>query len=436
MEKERCIHFPCFTFVFSILILVFLLTHPVKPDILTDLVERIFLTQDPDHGASAPQLITSRGFKYEIHYFVSQDGFINAIHRIVNPKFPVTRSAILLFHGITGASSNFLCDDLTGHIDEPLTFVGSNIGFELAKRGHDVWLIDQRATPFSSNHTRYKSYQKEYWNWSLDEIALLDLPAAIDYIRGCTKRHQIGYIGHSQGSQVMFMLLSRIPKYNNLIQPAVFLAPTFYLGHTVFMTSALLRFLPYQQIELLLKKLGGKLTNAVITDILTEVCRVNPYNELCKLFGFIHLSFGSFLIIPTLPNLKYHKMPVFLSSALYQTVSARQLAHNIQIVRTDEPRMIDYSPEVNMKLYGTTTPPLYDPSIITCKTMAFFSAVSDSMTDPIGVQKLRQRLPVPLIYDHVIKDPSFGHASFIFAERSLIVAYIIRPVISIFDAFY
>ena len=401
-----------------------------------DQLDKWFLTQDPDHGARAPQLITSRGFKYESHYAVSEDGFINAIHRIINPKFLVTRSAILIVHGITGASNNFLNNDLTGHIDEPADFVGSNVGFELAKRGHDVWLLDQRATPFSSNHTFYQPYQKEYWDWSLDEIALLDLPAAIDYVRFYTGRDQIGYIGHSQGSQVMIMLLSRIHKYNNMIKPCIFLAPTFYLGNSVFMTSALLRPLPYAQIEFLLKKIGGKLTNALITDILQEVCRVKPTRELCKLFGYLHLSFASFLIIPTLPNLKYHKMPVFLGGGLYQTISSRQLAHNIQMVRSNEPRMIDYSAEQNKKLYGTSVAPLYDPSLITCKTMALFSAVSDTLTSPKDVQHLRHKLTVKPIFDLTIKDPSFGHASFIFADRDLIVPYIIKPVLHIFDSFY
>ena len=158
----------------------------------------IFVTV-PDFGIQTPQLIRNRGFGYELHVAVAKDGgFHNGIHRIINPRIPVPRSTILIFHGITGSSDNFLDTSYDGFINEPPTYVGANLAFELAKRGHDVWLLDQRGTPFSSNNTFYTKNQKEYWQWSLDDIALLDLPAAVDYVIRYTKRKTIGYIGHSQ----------------------------------------------------------------------------------------------------------------------------------------------------------------------------------------------------------------------------------------------
>lgn len=130
--------------------------------------------KDPDYGALTPRLIKSRGYGYELHHVLTPDGFINAVHRIVNPRFIKTRASVLCFHGTFMASTSFLNNSPGGYPEEPEFLVGPNIGFEMARRGFDVWLLDQRATPFSRNHTVFdEDDKKNFWNWSIDQIALM-----------------------------------------------------------------------------------------------------------------------------------------------------------------------------------------------------------------------------------------------------------------------
>ena len=409
-------------------------TQPLDQNLfkLEDVLER-----ELDYGVLTPELITSRGYKYEIHFSQSKDGFQNALHRIVNPRFMRTRSTVLMFHGDAGGSNNFLDTDQTGHIDDPEEFIGSNLGFELAKRGHDVWLLDQRATPFSSNNTYFKWYQKEYWDWSLDEIALLDLPAAIDYVRNYTGRKQIGYIGYSQGNLVMLMLLSRVHKYNEMIKPFVALGPVFYFADSIVNRLPFRSLIPFKLIEDVLKKIGGKFSSSILTKIIGKVCKNEVTSILlCKPISYLFLTYGSFLINPILPSISYKRLPVYVSGAFYYTASNRMVAQYTQFLRTNRITMTDYSPSINFQLYGTEMAPLYDPGRINCKFLALFSSMNDVLASPKDVQQLRETIKVPLLYDQYITDPEFGHSTFVLGTRDKIIPYIIKPVLAIFDKLY
>ena len=394
------------------------------------------LTRDRDYGLATPDLIRDRGFIYELHHVTSPDGFILAIHRIVNPLKPVIRFPVLLFHGLTGTSENFLNSDKTGFISESV--ISGNTGFELAKQGYDVWLTDQRATPFSSNNTFYNRKQKEYWDWSVDEIALLDLPLIIEYIRGFTGRHKIGYVGHSQGTQIMFMLMSREQKYNHIIEPFIALAPVFYLTDTIFEIS-IERLIPWHTIEIISKKIGGRFTDSTINYV-TDILCGNPgvRDAVCKPAAYVYLSFQNFLVDPVITDLNFMRLPVYATSSLWYTVSSRQLAHNLQTIRTHVPRMLDYSeidPAINKKLYGTTTAPKYEARLITCKSIALISATGDVLATPSDRQTLVRTLGRKPLYDIVINDRSFGHTTFIFGSTDQLVQRVVKPVLMILGQF-
>ncbi|CAG7828580.1 unnamed protein product, partial [Allacma fusca] len=71
-----------------------------------------------------------------------------------------------------------------------------------------------------------------YWNFSIDEIALYDVPSLIDHILKETKVPAINYVGYSLGSTTFFMALAAQPSYNQKIRKMAGLAPACYLNNT------------------------------------------------------------------------------------------------------------------------------------------------------------------------------------------------------------
>ena len=397
---------------------------------------QLFGNLDPDYGRNAPQLIISRGFSYELHHVLTSDGFYLGMHRIINPRYPEKRSAILMIHGALASAVQYLNSDVGGNINEPVTVIGSNIGFELAKRGHDVWLMEQRGNRFSSNNTSYLPNQRGYWQWSLDNIALIDIPASIDYIREYTGRDQIGIVGQSQSSTAILMMLSKLPVYNDILKPCVIIAPAFfYTADSLWMRSPILRALPYADFERILKGLDSDFTAPYLQTVIKTTCQLDFFG-LCSLIAFPFLSAAYFLLQPIPPSLNMRRFPVYISSTYEFSLSDWQLGQYIQFVRTNTPAMMEFTSEINLQLYGSISAPTYDPADITCPYLVFFSAVNDPAAAPLDVDQLRQKLNVKLFYDHVVTDPAFGHLSFVYAEPAKLIPYINVPLVALFQLLY
>ena len=55
--------------------------------------------------------------------------------------------------------------------------------FMLVDAGYDVWLGNTRGNKYSLKHISLSFEQKEYWDFSFDEMAFYDVPAFIEFIR-------------------------------------------------------------------------------------------------------------------------------------------------------------------------------------------------------------------------------------------------------------
>jgi pimeloyl-ACP methyl ester carboxylesterase len=65
--------------------------------------------------------------------------------------------------------------------------------------GYDVWLGNTRGNTYSRRTNKgLFPYQAEFWYFSLDELALIDVPAMIDYVLEHTGASKLAYVGHSQ----------------------------------------------------------------------------------------------------------------------------------------------------------------------------------------------------------------------------------------------
>eukprot|EP00122_Pirum_gemmata_P014081 Pgem_evm1s13120 len=68
---------------------------------------------------------------------------------------------------------------------------------EIWKAGYDVWLINNRGTIFGKNHTTLSVNDKEFWDFSFDEMRH-DVAGNVKYIVETTKQEKIEFAGWSQ----------------------------------------------------------------------------------------------------------------------------------------------------------------------------------------------------------------------------------------------
>jgi len=72
-----------------------------------------------------------------------------------------------------------------------------SIAHQLAHIGYDVWLGNNRGTVFSYRHVNLTVHDKEYWNFSFNEMARYDVPTNVDFVLQKTGVEKITYLGHS-----------------------------------------------------------------------------------------------------------------------------------------------------------------------------------------------------------------------------------------------
>ncbi|KAI1294236.1 Gastric triacylglycerol lipase [Halotydeus destructor] len=366
---------------------------------------------DPDSARTVPELISSRGYECQAHQVVTSDGYILTVHRVVNAKFSgQSVKPIILNHGLLSSAGDFLINSPgggAGDSDE----VGNNLGFELAKRGYDVWLANNRGNKYSLNHTSLTSKQRKFWDFSFDEMAEYDLPAVIDHVLNITGFETVSYVGHSQGTSIMFALLSTQPKYNKLVKPFISLAPV----TTVIWATANVRLLAYEDalIKFFEIKGGPFLPDKVLSALGKVGCAAAPpvSNYICEnILFFILGGWDS-------PQLNATRVPVYVSQDPAGT-SSKNMIHWAQGIRQFTFSKFDYGLIGNLKKYGKPIPPEYDVSKITNENMAFITALNDGLADPLDVQLLRERLRVKLIHDERVPYPLFNHLDFIWGKDS------------------
>jgi predicted alpha/beta hydrolase len=65
--------------------------------------------------------------------------------------------------------------------------------------GYDVWMGNTRGNTYSRRTLNgLYPYQAEFWYFSLDELALVDVPTMIDYALEKTGASKLAFVGHSQ----------------------------------------------------------------------------------------------------------------------------------------------------------------------------------------------------------------------------------------------
>ncbi|KAF3089713.1 cholesterol esterase [Orbilia oligospora] len=165
------------------------------------------------------------GYEAEEHIVQTKDGYLLGLHRIPRAKDEPKpkrgekgkekKGVVYLHHGLMMNSEVWVCNIQP---EKCLPFV-------LAEQGYDVWLGNNRGNKYSKKCIYTNSQDTSFWNFSIDEFAMHDIPDSISYILLSTKVKSISYVGFSQGTAQAFAALSIHPSLNEIIDVFVALAP-------------------------------------------------------------------------------------------------------------------------------------------------------------------------------------------------------------------
>ncbi|KAK9461311.1 Alpha/Beta hydrolase protein [Lipomyces oligophaga] len=156
------------------------------------------------------------GLEAEEHIVKTRDGYLLGIHRVRSPgAIDKPRPVVYLHHGLLMNSEVWLCA-----IDRKRCLPAL-----LVDKGYDVWLGNNRGNKYSKKHLSRSPVDINFWDFSMDELALYDIPDTIDYVLSTTGEKSLAYIGFSQGSAQAFAALSLHPQLNAKVSVFVALAP-------------------------------------------------------------------------------------------------------------------------------------------------------------------------------------------------------------------
>lgn len=163
-------------------------------------------------------MVHAHGFTIHEHVIQTKDGYLLSIHRILpkeDGKISNVKPIVYLHHGLLTNSELFVLGETT---ERCLPFV-------LINKGYDVWLGNNRGNKYSRKHLVLSSSDEKFWNYSLDEFAMFDIPNTIDYILDITKQEQLNYIGFSQGAAQGLASISLNHSLNSKIKVFIGLSP-------------------------------------------------------------------------------------------------------------------------------------------------------------------------------------------------------------------
>ncbi|XP_049764372.1 lipase member K-like [Schistocerca cancellata] len=94
----------------------------------------------------------------------------------------------------------------------------------LADAGYDVLLGSQRGCAYSRRHKKWTRQDPRYWRYTLDDVALYDMPALVSMAQPLWGERRLFYVGYSAGTHSLYALLQLPPDLRPSLRAALLLA--------------------------------------------------------------------------------------------------------------------------------------------------------------------------------------------------------------------
>ncbi|CAH9147966.1 unnamed protein product [Cuscuta epithymum] len=340
-------------------------------------------------------LIEPAGFPCIEHSTETKDGYVLGLQRVGSSSRIVKGKLgppVLLLHGLFMAGDAWF-----------LNSVNQSLGFILADRGFDVWVGNVRGTRWSHGHVSLTEKDKDFWDWSWQELALYDLAEMTRYVYTITNS-KVTIVGHSQGTIISLAAFTQ-PDIVVMVEAAALLCPISYLDHisSTFVLRMVKMYVDEMFLALGIHELNFK--SDLATHIMDLMCdgHVNCDDMLSAITGK-DCCFNS------------SRIDFYLDYEPHPS-STKNLVHLFQMIRKGTFAKYDYGVWKNMKLYGQRKPPEFDLSQIPSSLPLWLGyGGSDALADVTDVEhtlrELKRAKPDLLYLD------DYGHIDFLLSVRS------------------
>lgn len=347
-------------------------------------------SRNPECFMNVSEIIRYHGYPSEEYEVTTQDGYILSVNRIPagrNDQNTGKRPAVFLQHAFLG--------DATHWISNP---PNNSLGFILADAGYDVWLGNSRGNTWSLKHKTLKPCQKEFWQFSFDEMGKYDIPAELNFIMNKTGQKDVYYIGHSEGSTAGFIAFYTYPELAKRVKVFCALGPVISCPHA---TSPLVKLtnLPAPLLKLTLGCKGAMHQIGFLKGPVTQFC--TSLDKFCARV-LCYIAGGN------IKNINTSRVDVYVGHSPAGT-SVQNIFHWRQLAHKEQFQAYDYGSKENMKKYNQTAPPVYKIEEIKIP-IAVWSGGQDTFADPKDMARLLPRI-TNLIYHENF--PAWGHLDFI-----------------------
>lgn len=374
-------------------------------------------------------------------YTIESQGFPLTLHRIINPladpktlnKYPV-----LYGHGILFDSESMLGRSEHARPRKPvlgqptIKFPNNmdladdhSLPFMLSNNNFDVWLYDSRGTN-NLNRKLEKSLdgrmRQKFWDFSLDEQALVDLPLFIDFVLEKTNSEKLVYVGYSESTFFLYALLSTVPEFADKIVAAVTMAPVAYVANIRGLTVPLLA-----PIALLTPDFFH--SSFIPQPAIDAIDQVLKY--LCRFEGLNHAICGS--LVSGVGGYGKGENGQSFYDNFYKSTSLKSIKHFLQLFISKRFGMYDYGLSENWRRYGQAKAPSYDLRKFRSDRIIMVRGSADFLSSPEDQKRLINEMGVKPYADIVI--PHYNHFDFIDGQQ--LIKNVNGPVITkIYELMY
>ncbi|GAB4852869.1 sphingosine N-acyltransferase subunit lip1, variant 2 [Ancistrocladus abbreviatus] len=370
--------------------------------------DNVLLRRPLQNASLCAQLIRPSGYACSEHTVQTKDGHLIALQHVFSASAKLKQGSgppVLLQHGL------FMGGDAW--------FLNSNeesLGFILADCGFDVWVGNVRGTHWSHGHVSLSVKDKEYWDWSWEELALYDLTEMINYVYSATNS-KIYYVGHSQGT-IMALAAFTQPNTLKMVEAAALLAPISYLEH---ITAQFVLRMVRMHLDQMILAMGIHQLN------FRSDFGVRIIDSICD--G--HLDCNDLLSSITGNNCCFNNSRVdFYLQYEPHPSSSKNLNHLFQMIRKGTFARYDYGIWKNMRIYGSIKPPAFDLSHIPDSLPVWMAyGGHDDLADVMDVQHTLRELQCK---PELLYLENYGHVDFLLSVKAKEDVY--EPMIGFFGS--